>query len=80
MNRVYGTDGNVYTTSISNGKEYTSSKNEKEDFAIKKLKQIEKRFEEEIERSANTNRYRDGIAFCKAVIHNTITELKGENK
>ena len=47
----------------------------KKEGVIEELKQIEKRFEEEIEKSVNTNRYRDGIAFCKAVIHNTITKL-----
>ena len=40
MNRVYGTDGNVYETSISNGKEYTSSKKEKEEFAIAELEYL----------------------------------------
>ena len=38
MNRIYGTDGNVYETSISNGKEYT--KKEKEEFAIAELERI----------------------------------------
>lgn len=33
MNIIYGTDGNVYKTSISNGKEeYMSLKKEKEEF------------------------------------------------
>ena len=40
MNRIYGTDGNVYETSISNGKEYTSSKKEKEEFAISELEYL----------------------------------------
>ena len=36
MNIVYGTDGNVYETSISNGNEYMSSKKEKEELEERK--------------------------------------------
>ena len=46
MNRMYGTDGNVYETSISNGKEYMSLKNEKEEFAIAELDKIKAEIKE----------------------------------
>ena len=69
MNRVYGTDGNVYETSISNGKEYTSSKKEKEEFAIAEL--------EYLKADIRFHGYYDER--IEDLIDNQISALKGEN-
>ena len=88
MNRIYGTDGNVYETSISNGKENTSLKNEKEEFAIAELNKIKAEIKSyEIRRKLEFPNCRDCI-FCTKdtfteiyrTIDKHISELKGEQE
>lgn len=70
MNKIYGTDGNIYETSISNGKEYTSSENEKEEFAIEEL--------EHLKADIRFHGFYDER--IEDLIDEHIEELKGENK
>jgi len=85
MNIIYGRDGNVYKTSISNGKEYMSSKKEKEEFAIAELEKIKDEMNVELFEEYSAEREFDrGYESCLKQqinrIDNHIKELKGENK
>lgn len=80
MNMIYGTDGNVYKTSISNGKENTSLKNEKEEFAIAELDKIKAEIKE-LEKEWNffdDYRKKEGLYYASRIIDKHIAELKGE--
>lgn len=87
MNKIYGTDGNVYETSISNGKEHTSSKKEKEEFAIAELEKIKteiigscNNIAEEVSDLSYTRKIYvyEQLSEIKGAIDNHISELKGE--
>ena len=78
MNRIYGTDGNVYETSISNGKENMLLKNEKEEFAIAELDNIKAEILDKV--SMYENEFLIEPHFVEEVINKRISEIKGENK
>ena len=82
MNKIYGTDGNAYETSISNGKEYVLLKmNEKEEFVIEELNKIKAEIKE-LEKEWNffdDYRKKEGLYYASKIIDNHISELKGEN-
>lgn len=93
MNKIYGTDGNVYETSISNGREYTSSKKEKEEFAVAELEKIlsytnnmAKNIIEQGPPDFNGFGNKDealalyGFVCIKITVENKISELKGEKE